>query len=254
MKKGRTSGSVIGLFFILTLWSVGTAETKGYPVGVGLNGAVGTESPDCNPGSPAGNGGGSRRCGETAGSPVFPGPELDNKGRGGGRVRKQKKGNKKRHRAKPGSKKRKKISVLPTLSSYGNYAGKVTKRKKKSVTKKTAEKAAVIAGKLMGENCKNKTEVIRIERVDDVPLLLAVMMRMKLHTVPDDHTPEHWKQRDLSWGLTCIIWLAYILSEGDHRRVSVREYVGKWDTPKTIVLCQSAGGGHGKACAHPAEN
>jgi len=39
---------------------------------------------------------------------------------------------------------------------------------------------------------------------------------------PYSEAPE---QRDLSQGKTCIIWLAYILSEGDHRKVSVREYI-----------------------------
>jgi hypothetical protein len=30
------------------------------------------------------------------------------------------------------------------------------------------------------------------------------------------HIPRHWKQRGLSWGWTAVIWLAYILTEGDH--------------------------------------
>ena len=41
----------------------------------------------------------------------------------------------------------------------------------------------------------------------------------------DQYIPKHHKQRNLSWGYTAMIWLAYILSEGDHRKVSVREYV-----------------------------
>ena len=66
---------------------------------------------------------------------------------------------------------------------------------------------------------------IRTERVDDIVLLIGVMARMGLPQVLDNHIPVHWKQRELSWGWTAVIWLAYILSEGDHRKVVVRQYV-----------------------------
>lgn len=63
------------------------------------------------------------------------------------------------------------------------------------------------------------------ERVDDIPLLLETMKRMGLHEVLDNHIAEHWKQRTLSWGWTGLIWLGYILSEGDHRKASMEEYI-----------------------------
>ncbi len=63
------------------------------------------------------------------------------------------------------------------------------------------------------------------ERVDDIPRLIGMMIRMGLPRILDRHTPTHWNQRALSWGWTTTIWLAYILSEGDHRKVVVREYV-----------------------------
>ncbi len=66
---------------------------------------------------------------------------------------------------------------------------------------------------------------IQSERVDDIPLLIGMMKRMGLPQVLDRHIPTHWNQRELSWGWTATIWLAYILSEGDHRKVVVREYV-----------------------------
>jgi len=43
--------------------------------------------------------------------------------------------------------------------------------------------------------------------------------------VLDRHLPRHWKQRRLSWGWTAVIWLAYILTEGDHRKVTVAAYI-----------------------------
>src|SRR6059036_4376539 len=67
--------------------------------------------------------------------------------------------------------------------------------------------------------------VIITERVDDVALLINQMIKMSLPEVLDRHIPRHWKQRGLSWGWTAVIWLAYILTEGDHRKVSVETYL-----------------------------
>ena len=67
--------------------------------------------------------------------------------------------------------------------------------------------------------------VIITERVDDVALLIGQMVQMGLPEVLDRHLPRHWKQRRVSWGWTAVIWLAYILTEGDHRKVSVETYL-----------------------------
>lgn len=83
-----------------------------------------------------------------------------------------------------------------------------------------------------------KTELVIItERVDDVALLLGQMMKMGLPEILDNHLPKHWKQRGLSWGWTAVIWLAYILTEGDHRKVAVETYV----TGMTHTLSQVSG-------------
>src|SRR5256714_12074012 len=63
--------------------------------------------------------------------------------------------------------------------------------------------------------------VIITERVDDVALLIGQMVKMGLPEVLDRHIPRHWTQRGLSWGWTAVIWLAYIVTEGDHRKVLV---------------------------------
>jgi len=67
--------------------------------------------------------------------------------------------------------------------------------------------------------------VVITERVDDVGLLIGQMVKMGLPEVLDRHIPRHWTQRGLSWGWTAVIWLAYILTEGDHRKVSVEIYL-----------------------------
>src|SRR5881296_4128588 len=67
--------------------------------------------------------------------------------------------------------------------------------------------------------------VIITERVDDVALLLGQMVKMGLPEILDRHIPRHWTQRGLSWGWTAVIWLAHILTEGDHRKVAVEVYI-----------------------------
>ena len=67
--------------------------------------------------------------------------------------------------------------------------------------------------------------VIITERVDDVALLIGQMVKMGLPEVLDRHIPRHWTQRGISWGWTAVIWLAYIVTEGDHRKVSVETYL-----------------------------
>src|SRR5437879_13403760 len=67
--------------------------------------------------------------------------------------------------------------------------------------------------------------VIITERVDDVALLIGQMITMGFPEVLDRHIPRHWTQRGLSWGLTAVIWPAYIVTEGDHRKVSVETYL-----------------------------
>src|SRR5690348_2284508 len=66
---------------------------------------------------------------------------------------------------------------------------------------------------------------ITTERIDDFVVLLALMQQMNLPAVLDHHLPRHWLQQGLSWGWTASIWLAHIISQGDHRKLTVRDWV-----------------------------
>ena len=63
--------------------------------------------------------------------------------------------------------------------------------------------------------------VILTERVDEVALRIGQMVTMDLPALLDRHLPRPWPQRGLSWGGTAVMWLAYLLTEGDPRTVSV---------------------------------
>ena len=66
---------------------------------------------------------------------------------------------------------------------------------------------------------------ITTERIDDFVVLLSLMQQMDLPGILDRHLPRHWLQQGLSWGWTASIWLAHIVSQGDHRKLTVREWV-----------------------------
>lgn len=65
------------------------------------------------------------------------------------------------------------------------------------------------------------------ERVDDIPLLLAQMERMGVPFLLDESFPTHGNWQGLSLGWTATIWLAHILSEGDHRLNHVQAWAEK---------------------------
>ena len=71
----------------------------------------------------------------------------------------------------------------------------------------------------------NTELTITTERIDDFPLLLAVMQRMGLPGILDHHLKRHGLHEGLSWGWIAVIWLAHILSQGDHRKLPVQGWV-----------------------------
>lgn len=100
-------------------------------------------------------------------------------------------------------------------------SGKICKTKRIANTSASEEKEQSENKKKHGSKELN----ITTERVDDIPLLIAAMVKMGIQEAIDQYIPVHKNQRDLSWGWTAIIWLAYILSERDHRKVAVQEYI-----------------------------
>jgi transposase len=80
--------------------------------------------------------------------------------------------------------------------------------------------------------------VIITERVDDVALLIGQRITMGFPEVLDRHIPRHWRQRGLRWGWTAVIWLASILTEGDHRTVSVETSLTGMPHPLSHLTAQ----------------
>jgi transposase len=62
------------------------------------------------------------------------------------------------------------------------------------------------------------------ERVDDVPLLLGFLIKLRFPQVLDQHLKPHPHHQGLSLGWLITIWIAYILSHADHRKSYVRAW------------------------------
>src|SRR5438270_5599796 len=64
----------------------------------------------------------------------------------------------------------------------------------------------------------DQLQVHRVERVDDIPVLLATLKKLKVAEVLDRHYPSghRWKG-ELTLGEVTCVWLAFITSQGDHR-------------------------------------
>jgi transposase len=66
---------------------------------------------------------------------------------------------------------------------------------------------------------------ITSERIDDFVLLLEIMKRLGFPAILDHHLTRHGLQQGLSWGWLATIRLAHIVSQGDHRKLTVRDWV-----------------------------
>jgi transposase len=73
---------------------------------------------------------------------------------------------------------------------------------------------------------------IQSERVDDIPLLVKQQQKMGVAEIIDEIITPHWRRQGLSVGQTIVAWLAFVLSESDHRLSYVEPWVAKH--PETL--------------------
>jgi hypothetical protein len=73
------------------------------------------------------------------------------------------------------------------------------------------------------------------ERVDDIPAIIAHLKKMRVAEGLDTHFPTHGNWEGLSLGWTTVVWLTFILSEGDHRLYRAEPWVK--EHPHTLRRC-----------------
>jgi transposase len=65
------------------------------------------------------------------------------------------------------------------------------------------------------------------ERADDVPLSLGFLIQLHFPEIIDCHLPPHPLHQGLSNGWLITVWIAYILSQADHRKSHVQEWADR---------------------------
>jgi transposase len=62
------------------------------------------------------------------------------------------------------------------------------------------------------------------ERVDDIPVLIGLEQQLGLAELLDRCVGNHGLHQGLSNGMLAIMWMAFIGSEGDHRKSTVQDW------------------------------
>src|SRR5262249_30292152 len=73
------------------------------------------------------------------------------------------------------------------------------------------------------------------ERVDDIPVLIALLLKMRVDELIDRHFPTNGNRTGLSLGQMCSIWLTFILTQADHRLNQVQPWIAEHQT--TLSRC-----------------
>jgi transposase len=78
--------------------------------------------------------------------------------------------------------------------------------------------------------------VHRVERVDDLPVLLATLRRLNVAEILDRHFPSghRWKG-ELTFGEVACCWIAFLTSQGDHRLCQLQPWAQ--DNLHTLQAC-----------------
>ena len=73
------------------------------------------------------------------------------------------------------------------------------------------------------------------ERVDDLPAIITHLKKMRVAELLDNHFPPNGNWQGLSLGGTTVVWLAFVLSEGDHWLARVEPWVK--EQQRTLRRC-----------------
>src|SRR5262245_12695150 len=73
------------------------------------------------------------------------------------------------------------------------------------------------------------------ERVDDIPVIIALLLKMRVAELIDLHFPTNGNRTGLSLGQMCVIWLTFILTQAYHRLNQVEPWVAEHQ--QTLKRC-----------------
>jgi transposase len=82
------------------------------------------------------------------------------------------------------------------------------------------------------------TLTLRHARGDDIPVIIGLANQLQWPDSLDTHLGTHALPRGLNNGQLTVGWLAYILSQGDHRKSTVRAWANSLPHPLERLLGQ----------------
>ena len=71
----------------------------------------------------------------------------------------------------------------------------------------------------------SKQITVTHERTDDIPVIIAFLLKMRVAELIDKHFPTNGNWTGLSLGQMLVVWLTFIVSKGDHRLSHVEPWV-----------------------------
>ena len=75
----------------------------------------------------------------------------------------------------------------------------------------------------------------RIERVDDLPLILTWLLNMHVSEIIDGIWLAHGRWEGLSYGRLALLFVAYIIHQRTHRLMKMDYYTGRKSKGKQTV-------------------
>lgn len=65
---------------------------------------------------------------------------------------------------------------------------------------------------------------MKVERIDDIPIIFSKLGALEVENLINTHFPVHGNRQGCSLGTLCCVFLAYIVSESDHRLSHVEDW------------------------------
>jgi transposase len=85
---------------------------------------------------------------------------------------------------------------------------------------------------------KTESLILQHERVDDVPLLVGFVQRLQLADILERHLGSHHLHQGLSNGTLAATWIAFLLSQASHCKVSVQGWAQRLQHTLETLLGQ----------------
>jgi transposase len=76
---------------------------------------------------------------------------------------------------------------------------------------------------------------MKVERIDDIPIIFSKLCTLEIENLINTHFPVHGNRQGCNLGTLCCVFLAYIISESDHRLSHVEDWYARLS--HTIGYC-----------------